>query len=99
MTSFAHFTERDRKERIETRSSIQVAYYWPGEGYGCPQMVETMEQARNVAAEWSKDAAKTNGKAVIHIIETQRTVTTVPYPADYKPEPETKPRRGRRNAV
>jgi hypothetical protein len=84
------------EEKVETDHRIVVVHWWPGEGYGCGERCETMEQARNLAAKNSHDAAGTNGKAIIRIIETTTVTTTVPYPPGSKPELE-QPKKRRRS--
>ncbi len=56
-----------------TEHTVQVAMYWPGEGYGIPADVATMEEAEAKAKSWA-DQKYHAGRAEIHIIETVRRV-------------------------
>jgi hypothetical protein len=53
------------------RTTIQVAVYWPAEGYGIPKRVASLDEARATAAEWVRQGYN-SGKSRIHIIETTR---------------------------
>lgn len=61
---------------VKERRSIQVAYYWINEGYGCGTPFETFAAAMADAKRCAPDAERT-GKAVVHIIETHIKTTVV----------------------
>ena len=59
----------------ELNTTIQVAVYWPGEGYGGADSVPTMAAARLKADELRRLGYGVPGKNPIHIIETTRKVS------------------------
>lgn len=58
----------------EIRERIEVAAYWPGEGYGGGTPCETMEQAIEAAKEMERMGYGA-GNNRIHIVHTVRTIT------------------------
>lgn len=59
---------------VEREHRIEVAIYWPGEGYGIPKEVGSLDDARALAREWTKQGYGT-GRNRIRIIETTRKWT------------------------
>jgi hypothetical protein len=60
---------------MHEQTTIQVAVYWTGEGYGTPEEAGSMEEALAKAAALTKlGYASTSSGAEIHIIETTRKV-------------------------
>ena len=61
---------------VRERKIIEVAYYWPNEGYGCGTRFESYDAAMSYAQKCAPDAEST-GRAVMHIIETHTKTTVV----------------------
>lgn len=61
------------------RETITVNVYWPGEGSGIPERVDTMEQAQSAARRLAAMDYGAKSKATkpneIHIVRTVREVT------------------------
>jgi hypothetical protein len=67
------------KSETTKRETLSVNVFWPGEGYGMPDRVETIEQAhaaaRRMAAQGYGDKSKSTKPNEIHIVRTIREVT------------------------
>lgn len=53
---------------------LEVAVWWPGEGYGSPTRVDSVEEAEH-KADILRRMGYGDGKTEIHLIRTARTVT------------------------